>query len=429
MATTFSSVFEAVRARFPALRAAGDREVFFDNAAGAQVPDEVVDAMRDHLVARNVQRGGRYQKSREVDAAIADARALVAAFLNAESPDEIVFGLNSTSLIRMVAESLRPALRPGDRIVITELDHEANVGPWLRLESSGVTPVAWKVRGPAAALEVEDLRAILRSAGGPVRLVALPLASNTTGGIVDVAAAARIVREAGALAFVDAVHFAPHGAVDVRALGADFLVFSGYKIFGPHVGFLWGEREAWRTLSPAREFFIPGDAPYAFEGGTQVYEGIAGMAGAMRYLASLGEEPGATASSPSLAHAALGGAMRRIRGYETDLTSAMLHSLREIPGLRVLGESDPARAGSRLPTFSFRIDGVTPAAIVDHLAASGIHARDGHMYAPRLIEASGIDTAAGVCRVSLCHYNTRAEVGRFAAAMRDVAAGTVAKRR
>src|SRR5688500_15579343 len=168
MATRFSSVFESVRTRFPALRAAGDREVFFDNAAGAQVPDEVVDAVRDHLVARNVQRGGRYPRSREVDARIEETREFLAAFLHAESPNEIVFGLNSTSLIRMVAESLRPQLRPGDRVVVTDLDHEANIGPWLRLATSGVTPLWWKVRGSEAALDPDDLSSLLRSAGGPV---------------------------------------------------------------------------------------------------------------------------------------------------------------------------------------------------------------------------------------------------------------------
>ena len=426
MATTFSSVFEGIRVRFPALRAAGDREIFFDNAAGAQVPDEVVEAVRDHLVVRNVQRGGRYSRSREVDAAIEESRALLAAFLNAESASEIVFGLNSTSLIRMVAESLKPALRGGDRVVVTQLDHEANVGPWLRLESSGITPLVWKVRGAEAVLETDDLRALLASAGGPVRLVALPLASNATGHIVDVASAARLARDAGALTFVDAVHFAPHGPIDVRALGADFLAFSGYKIFGPHVGFLWGRPEAFRALAPAREFFIPGEAPYAFEGGTQAYEGIAGMAGAMRYLASLGASgfdqtstgSGASSTSAPQARPALARGMSQIRTHEIGLARTMLHALREMPGLRILGESDPERAAARIPTFSFRIDGVAPAGIVERLAANGIHARDGHMYAPRLIEAAGIDPATGVCRVSLCHYNTPGEIDAFATALR-----------
>ena len=415
MATTSSSVFEAIRVRFPALREAGDREIFFDNAAGAQVPDEVVDAMRDHLVARNVQRGGRYARSREVDARIADTRALLAAFLNAESPDEIVFGLNSTSLIRMVAESLRPRLRAGDRVLVTDLDHEANIGPWLRLESSGAKAVFWKVRGPDPALALEDLRALLEVPGGAVRIVALPLASNTTGGVVDVAMAARLAREAGALTFVDAVHFAPHGPIDVQALGADFLAFSGYKIFGPHVGFLWGRRDAFAGLEPARESFVPAGAPYAFEGGTQGYEAIAGMAGAMRYLASLAEGGTGPAMEPAARRV-----MTRIREHESDLTVAMLRTLREFPGVRVFGEADPARASRRVPTFSFHVDGIEPARIVERLAVSGIHARDGHMYAPRLIEAAGIDPAVGVCRVSLCHYNTLAEIDRFGAALQSV---------
>lgn len=410
MAMTSSSVLESVRARFPALREVGDREIFFDNAAGAQVPDEVVEAMRDHLVARNVQRGGIYARSRDVDARVAEARALLAAFLNAPSADEIVFGLNASSLTRMVAESLRPDLRPGDRVIVTELDHEANIGPWLRLESSGVTPVFWKVRVPDATLDVDDLREILRSPGGPVRVLAMPLASNTTGGIVDVAAAARAAREAGALVFVDAVHLAPHAPIDVRGLGADFLVFSGYKIFGPHVGFLWGRPEAFRALEPAREFFIPDEAPYAFESGTQVYEAIAGTAGAMRYLASL-------SGVNDVATASLHRAMGHIREHESELSAAMLRGFEGVPGLRVLGVADPAYADHRVPTFSFHIEGTSSGAIDEHLASSGIHARHGHMYAPRLIRALGIDANAGVCRVSLCHYNNAGEIGRFVAAL------------
>jgi selenocysteine lyase/cysteine desulfurase len=308
-----------------------------------------------------------------------------------------------------------------------------------------VTPAWWRVRGTGAFLDVEDLRSLLRSPGGPVRVVALPLASNATGGIVDVAAAARVAREAGALTFVDAVHYAPHGPVDAQALGADFLAFSGYKIFGPHVGFLWGSKEAYRALEPSREFFIPAEAPYAFEGGTQGYEGIAGMAGAMRYLASLGREAeegrsgagrldgtstrSGASPDPTLSRPALARAMNRIRAYETGLARAMLQALREIPSLRLLGESDPGRATDRLPTFSFRIDGIPPAEIVTELAAEGVHARDGHMYAPRLLEAAGIDPATGVCRVSLCHYNTASEIERSIATVRALAIGTRSPKR
>jgi len=408
MAMTSSSALEAVRSRFPALREAGDREIFFDNAAGAQVPDEVLTAVRDHLVTRNVQRGGRYALSERVDQQIEETRGLLAAFLNARSSNEIIFGLNSTTLIRGVAEAARPSFRARDRVIVTELDHEANIGPWLRLASSGADVVFWKMRGPDPRLDLDDLRALVEEPGcGPVRWIAVPLASNATGGIVDVAAIAKIAREAGARAgdpgarvFVDAVHYAPHAPIDVQALGADFLAFSGYKIFGPHIGFLWGRAEALRELAPAREFFIPAEAPYAFESGTQAYEGLAGMAGAMRYLASLADGD-------------IRRAMERIRETEATLAAIFLEAAHALPGLTIVGDSSPEPLGRRVPTFAFRIAGRDPRKIVEALAARRIHARDGHLYAPRLMTALGIDPAVGACRVSLCHYNTPAEIATF----------------
>ena len=388
---------DALRARFPALREAGDREIFFDNAAGAQVPDDVIEAVREHLVRRGVNRGGLFARSIEVDRQIAAARQAVATFLNARSPEEIVFGLNSTSLIRMAAEAARPLFAAGDRVVVTQLDHEANVGPWLRLEREGVVPLVWKVRGAEARLDVDDLRDLLHESGGRARLVALPLASNAIGRIVDVAAAARVAREAGALVFVDAVHFAPHGPIDVQALGADFLAFSGYKIFGPHVGFLWGRAESYRRLAPVHDFFIPAEAPYGFEGGTQNFEAMAGMAAALRYVMEIGAE--------------------RIRVYEMELASALVEEMCRVPGLSILGDADPARVVARVPTVAFTMERATPRAIVERLAERGIHAREGHMYAPRLIEAVGRDAVA---RVSLCHYNTRGEIARLGEALRSL---------
>ena len=391
---------EALRARFPALRDAGDREIFFDNAAGAQVPDTVLEAMREHLTLRNMNRGARYARSEAVDRQIHETRSLIAAHLNAAAPEEILFGLNSTNLMRTIAEAARPLFRPGDRVVVTQLDHEANVGPWLRLEKDGVVPVVWPVRNPGARLDPEDLERILREGKGRVKLIALPLASNAIGRVVDVAAAARLAREAGALTFVDSVHYGPHGAIDARALGVDFLAFSGYKIFGPHLGFLWGRREVLQSLTPAREFFIPADPPYGFEGGTQNFEAIAGTAATMRYLASVG--------------------MDRIRAYEGSLTASLLETMRAVPGISILGDSDPALVAERVPTVAFTIAGVTPRSISERLGALGIQARDGHMYAPRLIEACGIDPSSGVARVSLCHYNTPTEIARFGEALRSL---------
>lgn len=389
-----------LRAQFPALREAAGREIFFDNAAGAQVPEDVVLAMSEHLELRHVNRGGRYPRSIEVDRQIMDTRAEIARFLNAAAPQEIVFGLNSTSLMRMAAEAARPLFKPGDHVIVTQLDHEANVDPWLRLEKDGVSPLIWKVRGPEARLELGDLAVLLEEGRGRVRLVAMPLASNATGRIVDVTAAARMAREAGALVFVDAVHFGPHGAIDTRTLGADFLAFSGYKIFGPHIGFLWGRMEALRRLAPAREFFISADPPSAFEGGTQNYEGIAGMAAAIRYLSGVGPA--------------------RIRAYEMELASALITEMLRFPGLTILGDADPDHVESRVPTVAFNVVGMTPRRVVEHLADRGIHARDGHMYAPRLMEAVGLDPASGVARVSLCHYNTHAEIFRLGEALRSM---------
>jgi len=391
---------ETLRARFPALVEARDREVFFDNAAGAQVPEDVIEAMRDHAVHRNMNRGARYARSGLVDRTIAEARQVISAFVNGEAPEEVLFGLNATSLIRTIAEAARPLFAPGDRVILTQLDHEANIEPWLRLGKDGVTPVFWKARGPEGRLEMDDLRAALREGNGRVRLVALPLASNATGRIVDVAYAAPIAREAGALVFVDAVHFGPHGPIDARALGADFLAFSGYKIFGPHIGFLWGRMEALRRLKPAREFFISADPPHAFEGGTQNYEGMAGMAAAIRYV--LGVSPA------------------RIRAYEMELASALLREMLGIPGISILGDADPAKVGERVPTLAFSIQDKTPRAIVERLAGVGIHARDGHLYAPRLMEAVGIDPAVGLARISLCHYNTLSEIARLGEALRSM---------
>lgn len=419
----------AARSRFAALRAP-DAPVFFDNAAGAQVPDEVVAAVCEHLERRNVQRGGRYDRSRAVDATILAARRRLAAFLNAVSPNEIFFAQNSTSAMRAVAEALRPTFRSGDRVVVTELDHEANVGPWLRLESSGIEPLWWKTRGGSEArLELDDLAALLRE--GRVRLVAMPLASNTSGRVVDVASAARLARDHGAWTFVDAVHYAPHGGIDVQALGADFLAFSGYKIFGPHIGFLWGREERLNALRPAREFFLPETSPYAYESGTQSFEGMAGMSGAMNYLASLGEEAGAPTTAPASIdrcddaeaerlRSALRRSMAAVRAHEIGLAAALVETIRAIPGAAILGDSDPARAATRVPTVSFGIRGRSPAEVVDHLAAQGIQSREGHMYAPRLLIAAGFDPDQGVARVSLCHYNTLEEVGRLASALRSL---------
>jgi len=441
------SAVPGVRSRFPALRELGydgdSGEIFFDNGAGAQVPDDVFEAIREHLLSRNVQRGGRYALSKRVDEQLDETRRLLAAFVNASATDEIVFGLNATNLTRTVADAFRPTLGMGDRIIVTELDHEANIEPWLRLEASGADVVFCKVRPSEARLDLEDLRALLKAPGGrPVRWVAIPLASNATGGIVDVAGVAALAHEVGARVFVDAVHYAPHGPIDAQALGVDFLAFSGYKIFGPHMGFLWGRAEALRELKPPREFFIPAEAPHAFEAGSQVYENLAGMAGAIRYLASLGAgdgggagggaAPGSAAGrgdragdggaasphSASDTKASLRRAMERIRDAEATLATTFLEAVAAIPGFKIIGDTSRDPLGRRVPTFAFRIESRHPAEVAETLATHRIHARDGHLYAPRLMKAIGIDPDVGANRVTLCHYNTPAEISAFVDVLR-----------
>src|SRR5262249_35307423 len=269
---------DRLRREFPALERAGDF-VFFDNAAGAQVPRRVLDAVNDHLIARNVQRGGVYRYSREVDAMIARARASVAVFLNASSADEIAFGLNATSFIRAISLGVGQTLNERNEIIVTDLDHEANIATWLALERAGARIVWWRVRADHR-LHVEDLRQLVSER---TRLVACALTSNAIGVRVDVAAAADVARAAGAELFVDAVHYGPHGLIDVQAYGCDYLVCSGYKIFAPHMGFIWCRREAIDRLPTFREHFIPDTMPDKLEAGTYVYENVAGMDAAVGY--------------------------------------------------------------------------------------------------------------------------------------------------
>ena len=282
-------------------------------------------------------------------------------------------------------------------MIVTELDHEANVGPWLRLERDGVVPLVWKIRGREARLEPDDPWALLAGAKGRVRLVAMPLASNAIGRIVDVRAAARAAREAGALVFVDAVHFAPHGPIDVRALGADFLAFSGYKIFGPHIGFLWGAANRSGGSFPRASSSSPRSLRELSRAEPRASRRWR-MAAALRYVLEV------SGSHPRPRDGAGLGAPR---------------GARQVPGLTILGDADPERVEGRVPNVAFTIPGRPPRSVVEGLAERGIHARDGHLYAPRLIEAAGIDPAIGV-RVSLCHTSTREEIARLGQALRQM---------
>jgi len=387
--------------------------VFFDNAAGAQVPATVVRAVTDHLLKRNVQRGGPYRHSREVDQMIARTRASVAAFVNADGPDEIAFGLNATSFIRAISLAIGQALGSRREIVVSELDHEANVATWRALERVGARIVLWPVRSDGR-LEPADLDGLLSER---TRLVACTVASNATGGIVDVAEVARRAHAVGAEVFLDAVHYAPHGPIDVQALGCDYLVCSGYKIFAPHMGFAWCRRASINALPTFREDFIPDVTPDKLEAGTYAYENVAGMDAAIEYLESLGKDD--AADSGQARTRTLRRAMSRIAEYERTLSSALLDAIEAVPGARVHGVSDRARLAERVPTVCFTVDGVESSAIATALAEREIGVRFGHMYTPRLMSRLGL-LPGGVVRASLAHYNTVDEIGRFAEALAAV---------
>src|SRR5579862_5471947 len=406
-----------VRDAFPALNRT-PRFIFFDNAAGAQIPQIVLDAVNHHLLECNVQRGGRYAKSREVDAAIARARQSVADLVNARDASEIAFGMNATSFIRLVSLAIGQTLGARNEIVVTEMDHEANVATWLALERNGAKLLWWRVQDDGL-LHIEDL---IPRLSAKTRLVACTLTSNAIGSIVDGAAAAKAAHAIGAEIFIDAVHYGPHGAIDVQALDCDYLVCSGYKIFAPHMGFLWGRRQLLQALPTFREDFIPDEPPGKIEAGTFIYENVAGMDAAVRYLEHLGNRLNAAdkrEDKPLSPRAALHKAMTGIHAYEQRLTLAMLDVLRSC-GATVYGITDMNRIHERVPTLSFNLPNIAAARVTEELARRNIGVRDGHMYAPRLMKRLGLAAESGAVRASLVHYNTREEVREFASALDEI---------
>ena len=407
---------EWARASFPAVARASPF-IFFDNAAGAQAPKAVLDRVADHLLNYNVQRGGRYPQSIEVDRVVAEAREQVAAFVNARAPTEIAFGLNATSFIRIVSLAIAEGLSTTrDEIVVTDLDHDANVATWMALQSRGAKIVWWRMREDHR-LHFEDLVPLLSER---TRLVACTVVSHALGTLVDVTAVATAAHAVGAEVFLDCVHYGPHALIDVQAWDCDYLVCSGYKAFAPHMGFLWGKQEKLDALPTFREDFIPDRAPYKIEAGTFTYENVAGMSAAVDYIASLGTRLGSGHGT----RAGIVTAMTAIRRYEQKLSSAMLHALADV-GAVIYGIADPDACDLRVPTVCFNLPRMHPAEVAQKMTERfDIGIRDGHMYAPRLMARLGLAMDSGAVRASLVHYNTLAEVARFADALHKLRASS-----
>jgi cysteine desulfurase family protein (TIGR01976 family) len=406
---------EQVRPHFPAIRPGG--AVFFDNPAGTQIASESLKRMTDYLVERNANHGGVFRASRESDAMVRETRAAAADLLGAARPEEISFGQNMTSLALHVSRSLAAGLSAGDEVVVTRLDHDANISPWLLIARDRGCTVRWVDFDPReCAWSVDELAHQVTSR---TKIVAVGYASNASGTINPVAEAARIAHDAGALCFVDAVHFVPHGLVDVQALGCDLLACSAYKFFGPHTGVLWGRHDLMERLA-AYKVRPAGDAPPdKWETGTQSFESIAGVLGAVEYLEWVGRTFGAPATGR---RATLRAAMAAIGGYEATLSIAMRDGLAGIPGLTIHGITETAQLARRVPTFSFTLKGRHPRAICEELdKASAINAWNGNYYAPEVTGKLGLEKAGGMVRVGAVHYTTRAEVDALVDAVRRIA--------
>jgi cysteine desulfurase family protein (TIGR01976 family) len=416
-----------VRAQFPALalQNAGRPAVYFDGPGGTQVPQHVVDAMARYLCYTNANCGGAFRTSRESDAILSAAHEAMADFLNARSADEIVFGPNMTSLTFQLSRAIGRELAPGDEIIITRLDHDANRAPWQALAERGAVVQEVDFDPADCTLRLDELAARLSSR---TRLVAVGYASNAVGTINPIARIAQMAHAVGAWLWVDAVHYAPHGPIDVQTLGCDFLVCSAYKFFGPHAGIVWGRYELLERLRAYKVRPAGNLPPDKFETGTQNHEAQAGVLAAVEYLAELGQTYGAGCAStfPGLIHAqrgpsapgagqasrrlALKQAMAAIQAYERPLFERFVAGLLAIPGLTFYGISDPVRFDQRTPTAAFRLAGRSPREVAERLAERGVYVWNGHFYALAVTGRLGLEKTGGLVRAGLVHYNTQEEV-------------------
>ena len=407
-----------VRAQFPSLKQIvnGHSAAFLDGPAGTQVPQRVIDAVRNYYEQSNANTCGAFVTSRRSDAILAGAHAAMGDFLGCAA-DEVYFGPNMTTLTFALARSIGRELKPGDEIVVTTLDHDANVAPWRALEEDGVVIRQVDIHENDCTLDLDDLR---RKITSRTKLVAVGYASNAVGTINPVEEIIRMAHDAGARAFVDAVHYAPHGAIDVRALDCDFLACSPYKFFGPHSGCMYGKREHLLRLRPFKVRPVPENLPDRWETGTQTHECIAGVAAAIDYLADLGHHSLRPSVEPSRRDAILA-AYGAIRAHEMTLATRMIAGLLEIPGLRFFGISDPARFAHRVPTVAIRLAKHTPLEIATYLGERGIFTWDGNYYALNLTERLGVEKDGGFLRIGIVHYNTRDEIDHLLGALNELA--------
>jgi cysteine desulfurase family protein (TIGR01976 family) len=404
-----------IRSQFPSFaeRVNGHPAAFLDGPGGTQVPQRVIEAISNYLKHSNANTNGAYATSYRTNETIAAARSAMADFFGCDA-DEVVFGFNMTSLTFAMSRAIGRELGPGDEIVLTLLDHDANFAPWQALEEMGVTVPKVAVNKGDCTLDMTDLA---RKISSHTKLVAVGYASNAVGTINDVKEVVRLAHAAGALTYVDAVHYAPHGPIDVRALDCDFLVCSSYKFFGPHMGVLYGKREHLKRLHPYKVRANTNESPYCWEWGTLNHEGIAGITACVEYIADIGRR--LQPSTPTRRTAILT-AYEEIVKYERSLCERLILGLRGLRGLTVYGISDPERFHRRCPTIALRIEGHSPLELATKLGERGLFTWDGNYYALNLTEQLDVEKDGGFLRIGLFHYNTVEEVDRLLAALREI---------
>ena len=409
---------DAVRAQFPALaiKDSGVRRIYLDNPAGTQVPVGVADAMSSCLLTTNANLGGYFPTSQAAGEIVSSARDAMADLLNAPSRDEIVFGQNMTTLTLHISRSIGRLFRPGDEIVLSQMDHDANVWPWALLARDLNLEVRWL---PFNTDTFEfDLDVLDNLISDRTRLICVGGASNLTGTLNDVTTICEKAKAVGALTYLDGVQSVPHVVTDVQAIGCDFLVCSPYKFFGPHQGVLWGRRELLEKLEPYKVRPATSAIPECFETGTQSHEGFAGTKAAVDYLAWIGE----TMSGASSGRPALRAAMEMLFDYEKSLAAQLIEGLRDIDGVTVQGISSPDAMDRRVPTVAFTHNRIDPAYIAESLARENIFVWKGHNYAVEVAKALNIYETGGAVRIGPVHYNSAEEIDEALAALRRILA-------
>lgn len=409
---------EWARSQFPSLELElqGSPVVYMDNPAGTQVPARTTQAITAYLASANANVHGTFLTSQRTDAMLAEARQAMAAFLGAASPHEIAFGPNMTTLTFALSRAIGRDLNSGDELIVTELDHDANVTPWRDLAERGVVVKRVPVHLDDCTLDMDAFGSLLSPR---TKLVAVTYASNAVGTVPNLPKIVEMTHAVDALVWVDAVHYGPHGPIDVQALDIDYLVCSSYKFFGPHLGILYGKEHLLERLRPYQLRPAPHTVPEKFETGTKNHECIAGLSATLNYLEELGRRMGdLSATCPQ--QEALAAAMFGIGEYEKGLSAALLSGLQSIPGVRIYGNTDPTRLHERVPTFCFTIDGHSTPEIGRNLGERGIFAWTGNYYAVDIMERLGLEGKGGGVRVGAVHYNTASDIERLVGALHEI---------